>query len=238
MKRVKIIPLGGLGEIGKNMTVIQYNEDMYIVDAGLAFPETDMYGIDVVIPDFDFLRQNKSKIRKVIITHAHEDHIGALPYFLKEFGDIPLYATKLTAALIRNKLRNSKIPMKQINVIHEKSRIKSGDCEISFFPTNHSIPDSVGIVIETPIGQIVHTGDFKVDLTPLDGRYTDFQRLGEIGKKGVLALLSDSTNAEKEGISLSEKKVGKKLRKRNARMSRKDYYCNLCVQSVPRPKYL
>lgn len=211
MTKIKIIPLGGLGEIGKNMTIIQYQEDMFIVDAGLAFPDTDMFGIDVVIPDFDFIRQNRQKIKKIFITHAHEDHIGALPFFVKEFPEIPMYATKLTAALIRNKLRNAKTAIKQIHVIHDKSRVKSGDCTISFFPTNHSIPDSVGIVVETPIGSVVHTGDFKVDLTPIDGRYTDFQRLGEIGKKGVLALLADSTNAEKEGISISEKKVGKNL---------------------------
>jgi ribonuclease J len=211
MNKVQIIPLGGLGEIGKNMTVIKYNEDVFIVDAGLAFPEEDLLGIDVIIPDFDYVRKNKENVKKIFITHGHEDHIGALPYFLKEFPDITLFATKLTAELIKNKLKNDKVTFHNIKIIDEKSRLKSGECEISFFPTNHSIPDSVGVVIETPIGAVVHTGDFKMDYTPVDKRYTDFQRLGEIGKNGVLALLSDSTNAEKPGMSLSEKKIAENL---------------------------
>lgn len=211
MKKIQIVPLGGLGEIGKNMTAIRYNDEIVVVDAGLAFPEEDMFGIDVVIPDFDYIRKNKQQVKKVVITHAHEDHIGGLPYFLKEFPDIPVYATKLTAALIRNKLKNHKLGTKKIQIINEKSIVKTKECEISFFPTNHSIPGSVGVVVETPIGSVVHTGDFKIDLTPLDGRTTDFQRLGEIGKKGVLALLSDSTNAEKTGLSPSEREIGRNL---------------------------
>lgn len=211
MKKVQIIPLGGLGEVGKNMTVIRYEDDIYIVDAGLAFPEDDAFGVDVIIPDFDYLRKNRKQIKKIIITHAHEDHIGALSYFTKEFPEVPVYATRLTAAIIKNKLKHDKVTIKSMNIIHEKSKIRDGSCEITFFPTNHSIPDSLGVVIQTPVGSVVHTGDFKIDYTPVDGRYTDFQRLGEIGKKGVLALLSDSTNAEKPGISLSEKKVGHNL---------------------------
>lgn len=207
MKNLQIIPLGGLGEIGKNMTVIRYEDEIYIIDSGVAFPTEDMLGVDAVIPDFDYLRANRHLLKKIIITHAHEDHIGSLPYFLKEF-DVPLYATKLTAAIIRNKLRDQK---KQIHIIDETSRVKGDKCSISFFPTNHSIPDSVGIVIETPLGNVVHTGDFKIDYTPIDKKYTDFQRLGEIGKKGVLALLSDSTNAEKPGVSLSEQDVKQSL---------------------------
>lgn len=210
MSKVRIIPLGGLGEIGKNMTIIQYGEEMFLIDAGLAFPEEDLLGIDVIIPDFTFLRQNKDKINCILITHAHEDHIGALPYLLQEFPDIPMYATKLTTEIIKNKLKGSKIK-KDIKIITEKTKMKRGECLISFFPTNHSIPDSVGVVITTPIGSVVHTGDFKIDYTPVDQRYTDFQRLGEIGKNGVLALLSDSTNAEKPGMSMSEKVVGENL---------------------------
>jgi ribonuclease J len=209
-EKVRIVPLGGLGEIGKNMTVIQYEEELYIIDAGVAFPDADMFGVDVIIPDFDYLRKHKHLIKAIFITHAHEDHIGALSYFLKEF-QIPLYATKLTMAIIKNKLKNNRSAVGNPNIIDEKSRLKLGACEISFFPTNHSIPDAVGIVIKTPIGSIVHTGDFKIDYTPIDGKYTDFQRLGEIGKAGVLALLSDSTNAEKSGTSISEKLVGENL---------------------------
>lgn len=207
MKKLQIIPLGGLGEIGKNMTVVRYEDEIYIIDAGVAFPSEDMLGVDAVIPDYDYLRKNKHMIKKMFITHAHEDHIGSLPHFLKEF-DVPLYATNLTAAIIRNKLKNQK---KQIHIVDENSRVKGEKCEITFFSTNHSIPDSVGVVIETPLGNIVHTGDFKIDYTPIDKKYTDFQRLGEIGKKGVLALLSDSTNAEKPGVSLSEQSVKESL---------------------------
>lgn len=207
MSKLQIIPLGGLGEIGKNMTVIKYEDEMYIVDSGIAFPDEDMLGVDVVIPDFDFLRKNKKYLKKVIITHAHEDHIGSLPHLLKEF-DVPVFATKLTAAIIRNKLKSSK---KHVNIINENSVLKGKKCDVSFFATNHSIPGSVGVVVETPIGSVVHTGDFKVDYSPIDNKKMDFQRLGEIGKKGVLALLSDSTNAEKPGVSLSENFIKENL---------------------------
>lgn len=211
MKNVQIIPLGGLGEIGKNMTVVRYDDDLFIIDAGVAFPDGDMLGVDVVIPDFDYIRKNQDKIRALIVTHGHEDHIGAIPHFLKEF-DVPVYTTKLTAALIRNKLKNVKgATMKQLHFIDETSKIPFGKCEVSFFGLNHSIPDAVGVVVTTPIGSVVHTGDFKIDYTPIDNHFIDFQRLGEIGRNGVLALLSDSTNAEKTGVSLSEKTVGENL---------------------------
>jgi ribonuclease J len=203
MTKVQIIPLGGLGEIGKNMTVIRYDDEIYIIDSGVAFASDDMLGVDSVIPDFDYLRKNKHLLKKIFITHAHEDHIGSLSHFLKEF-DVPIYTTKLTEAIIKTKLKNQK---QNINIVDEHSRIKGENCTISFFSTNHSIPDSVGVVIETPIGNIVHTGDFKIDYTPIDKKYIDFQRLGEIGGQGVLALLSDSTNAEKAGVSLSEESV-------------------------------
>jgi len=211
MKKVQIIPLGGLGEIGKNMTVVRYEDDLFIIDAGVAFPDGDMLGVDAVIPDFDYLRKNREHIKAMIVTHGHEDHIGALPHFLKEF-QVPVYTTKLTAALIRNKLKNAKgVSIKQLHIVDEKSKVKLGSCEISFFATNHSIPDAVGVVVTTPIGSVVHTGDFKIDYTPIDKKYIDFQRIGEIGRNGVLALLSDSTNAEKPGVSISEKTVGKNL---------------------------
>lgn len=210
-KKIQIIPLGGLGEIGKNMTVIRYQDDLFIVDAGVSFPDDDMLGVEAVIPDFDYLRKNKEHIKAMIVTHAHEDHIGGLPYFLKEF-QVPVYTTKLTAALIRSKLKNARgVSIKHLHIIDEQSELTLGSCHISFFGTNHSIPDSVGVVITTPIGSVVHTGDFKIDYTPIDNHFIDFQRLGEIGKKGVLALLSDSTNAEKNGVSLSEKTVGENL---------------------------
>lgn len=209
MSKLQIIPLGGLGEIGKNMTVVRFEDEIYIIDAGVAFPTKDMLGVDAVIPDFDYLRKNKKYIKKMFITHAHEDHIGSLPHFLKEF-DVPIYATKLTAAIIKNKIKNQK---KHINIIDAESVVEGGKCKISFFPTNHSIPDSVGIVVETPLGNIVHTGDFKIDYVPIDKKQTDFHRLMEISKKGVLALLSDSTNAEKPGVSLSEAVVKDNLEK-------------------------
>ena len=213
MKRLQIIPLGGLGEVGKNMTVVQYEDELFIVDAGIVFPDEGMYGVDVVIPDFDYLRKNKDLIKGLIITHGHEDHIGAISYFIKEF-DVPIYATKLTAALITNKLRYAKASAKNLNIIKDEHMVlKYKKCHIEFFRTHHSIPDSVGVVINTPVGTVVHTGDFKIDYAPVDGKFLDFQRLGEIGKKGVLALLSDSTNSEKPGVSLPEISVAENLEK-------------------------
>lgn len=211
MSKLKIIPLGGLEEIGKNMTAIEYEDELFIVDVGLAFPDEDMYGVDIIIPNFDYIRKNKEKLTKVFITHGHEDHIGALPYFMKEF-DVKVYATKLTAALIRNKLKGTKVPMNRIQIIDEDSVIKTKHCEVEFFRTNHSIPGCVGVVIQTPLGAVVHTGDFKIDYTPTNNRFIDFQRMGEIGKKGVLVLLSDSTNAEKPGLSISEEVVKQNLK--------------------------
>jgi len=210
MKQLKIIPLGGLEEIGKNMTAIEYGDELFVVDVGLAFPDEDMYGVNVIIPNFDYIRQNKEKLTKVFITHGHEDHIGALPYFMKEFN-VKIYATKLTAGLIRNKLKGTKIPLNRIELIDEESVVQTKECSIEFFRTNHSIPGSVGVVVNTPLGSIVHTGDFKIDYTPTNEKFLDFQRMGEIGKKGVLALLSDSTNAEKPGLSIPEETVRKHL---------------------------
>lgn len=212
--KIRIIPLGGLGEVGKNMTVVEYNDQMFIIDAGIIFPDEDMYGVDVITPDFEYVRQNKHKIKALFVTHGHEDHIGALPYFMKEFPKVPIYATKLTAGMITNKLKYHKVDRSVIRIIKSVNEVFTyNKVKVSFFGTIHSIPDSVGIVIETPIGNIVHTGDFKIDYHPVDKKFIDFQRLGEIGKQGVKVLLSDSTNAEKEGVSVPESIVAANLEK-------------------------
>ncbi|OWA33817.1 ribonuclease J [Saccharibacillus sp. O16] len=207
--KLTIFALGGVGEIGKNMYVVQYGNDIVVVDAGLKFPEEDMLGIDLVIPDISYLTENRDKVRGIIITHGHEDHIGGLPYVMKHLN-VPLYATKLTLGLIENKLREANLlgETKRI-LINADSELKLGSTlTATFFKTNHSIPDSVGVCIETPEGNVVHTGDFKFDHTPVNGQFADLQRMAEIGQKGVLALLSDSTNAEKPGFTPSERSVG------------------------------
>lgn len=205
---LKIIPLGGLGEIGKNMTVFEYEDDIIIVDCGLAFPEEDMPGIDLVIPDFSYLNDKKKKIRGVFITHGHEDHIGALSYFLNDFN-VPVYAARLSIGLIEEKLKESGI-LKDctLNVINPGENVKVGNFSVEFILVNHSIPDACALAIDTPIGTVVHTGDFKIDFTPVDGQMINLARFGELGSKGVLVLLSDSTNAERPGLTPSETKVG------------------------------
>ncbi len=205
---LKIIPLGGLHEIGKNMTVFEYENDIIIVDCGLAFPEDDMLGVDLVIPDITYLEKNKEKIRGLFITHGHEDHIGAIPYFLKKIN-VPIYATRLTCGLIRNKLEEHKL-LKSTKLIEvqQGETIKAGKFSIEFIRSSHSIPDSVAFAIKTPVGVIVHTGDFKIDYTPIDGKIMDLGRLAELGNEGVLALMSDSTNSERKGFTMSEKTVG------------------------------
>jgi ribonuclease J len=206
---LKIIPLGGLGEIGKNMTLFEFMNDIIIIDCGVAFPESDLPGIDLVIPDFSYLEKNREKIKGIIITHGHEDHIGALPFVLKQIN-IQVYATKLTKGLIRNKLKEHNIAEEvSITEINENDKIAIGCFEIEFIETNHSIAGSVGLAIKTPVGMIVHTSDFKVDYTPIVGRMIDLPKFAELGRKGVLLLLSDSTNAEREGYTMSEKTVGK-----------------------------
>ena len=205
---LKIIPLGGLLEIGKNMTVFEYENDIIVVDCGLAFPEDDMLGIDLVIPDVTYLVRNKEKIRGVIITHGHEDHIGGIPYFLKQIN-VPIYATRLAAGLINNKLEEHKlINSTKLNMVMQGDTIKLGKFTIEFIQSCHSIPDSVMLAIKTPVGTVVHTGDFKIDYTPIDNQKMDLNRLAEIGTEGVLALLSDSTNAERKGYTMSESSVG------------------------------
>ncbi|MBQ4100487.1 MAG: ribonuclease J, partial [Oscillospiraceae bacterium] len=206
---IKIIPLGGLNEIGKNMTAYECENDIFIVDCGLAFPDQDMLGVDIVIPDFTYIERNIDKVRGVVITHGHEDHIGGLPYFLKQFPRVPIYGTKLTLGLVDGKLKEHKLTKVSLNVVKPKDKIKLGCMEVEFIRVNHSIPDAVGMAIHTPAGIIVQTGDFKVDYTPIEGGIIDLARFGELGSQGVLALLSDSTNAERPGSSKSESKVGK-----------------------------
>ena len=208
-ENLKIIPLGGIEEIGKNITVFEYGNDIVIVDCGVAFPEDDMLGIDLVIPDFSYLEKNKDKIRGLVITHGHEDHIGSIAYLLKQIN-IPIYATRLTAGLIENKLEeHGLVSTAKINVVKQGQTIVLGKMRVEFIRSCHSIPDSVALAIHTPIGTVVHTGDFKIDYTPIDeGNRMDLGRLAELGSKGVLALLSDSTNAERKGYTMSERTVG------------------------------
>ena len=205
---LKIIPLGGLHEIGKNITVFEYENDIIVVDCGLAFPEDEMLGVDLVIPDITYLEKNKEKIRGMFITHGHEDHIGAIPYFLKKIN-VPIYATRLTCGLIRNKLEEHKL-LKSTKLIEVKQgeTVKAGKFSIEFIRSSHSIPDSVALAIKSPVGTILHTGDFKIDYTPIDGQIMDLGRIAELGNEGVLALMSDSTNSERKGFTMSEKTVG------------------------------
>lgn len=210
---VRIIPLGGLNEIGKNMTIYECGNDMFIVDCGLAFPDETMLGIDIVIPDFTYVVQNKEKIRGVFITHGHEDHIGGIPYLMKEI-DAPLYATKLTLGLIKNKLKEHGLS-NQVKMMEVKpgDTIKAGCMSVEFIRVNHSIPDACALAIHTPAGIIVQTGDFKVDYTPIEGGVIDLGRFGELGSEGVLALLPDSTNIEMPGSTPSERTVGESFNK-------------------------
>lgn len=205
---IKIIPLGGIEEIGKNITVFEYENDIIVVDCGLEFPTDDMLGIDLVIPDVSYLVKNKEKIRGMVITHGHEDHIGSIPYVLQQVN-IPIYATKLTIGLIKGKLeehhllRNS-----ELHEVEQGQTVKLGKFSVEFISSCHSIPDSVMLAISTPTGTILHTGDFKIDYTPIDGKQMNLGRIAELGNKGILALMSDSTNAERKGFTMSESSVG------------------------------
>lgn len=206
--KLKVISLGGLQEIGKNLTVFEYNNDIIIVDCGLAFPKDDMLGIDLVIPDISYLTKNADRIRGIVLTHGHEDHIGALPYVLKEIN-VPVFGTLLTLALLENKLKEHGLnKLVTLHTIVPGETIKLGQFKVEFIHTNHSIADAVALAITTPIGVIVHTGDFKVDYTPIDGDVMDLHRFAELGKEGVLLLLSDSTNAQRRGFTMSESSVG------------------------------
>ena len=205
---VRLTILGGLNEIGKNITMVEYGDDAFLIDCGMAFPDEDMLGVDIVLPDFTHVEKNKDRIRGIVLTHGHEDHIGALPYLLKQMN-FPIYGTKLTLALVDSKLKEHGLSGKvQLNVVEVGKTINFGAMTVEFINVNHSIPDAVALAIKTPLGYVVHTGDFKIDCTPIMGKMTDLVRFGEIGNVGVLALLADSTNAERPGFTPSERVVG------------------------------
>ena len=207
-KKLKIIPLGGVGEIGKNMTVMEYGSDIIIVDCGMSFPDEEMPGIDVVIPDMTYIEKNAANVRGILITHGHEDHIGAVPYALQKLN-VPVYATKLTIALIEQKLTEIKVDHADLNCVSPGDTIRLGCFSVEFIKTSHSIAGACALAINTPIGTLIHTGDFKVDYTPIDGEPIDIARLAYYGSRGVLALMSDSTNVENEGHTPSERGIGK-----------------------------
>ena len=209
-QKLRVIPLGGMREIGKNMTVFEYGDDLIVIDCGMAFPDTRMPGIDIIIPDFRYLRENRDKIRGILITHGHEDHIGALPWLLKEF-DVPVYATPMSMKLIEIKLDNTrpKVESKKLQVVRAGDSLSIGAFGIEFIHVNHSIADAVSIALTTPVGTVFFTGDFKIDYTPTTVDPIDLGKIAEIGNRGVLALISESTNAERPGHSLSEREVGK-----------------------------
>ncbi len=209
--KLRVIPLGGLNEIGKNLTVLEYADDILIVDCGLGFPDEDMPGIDLVIPDISYLEANKEKIRGLVLTHGHEDHIGAIPYCLRQINP-PIYGTRLTLGIIENKLKEHSLPCEpQLNCVSAGQTVKLGAFSVEFIHVNHSIADACCLAITTPLGIVVHSGDFKLDITPIDGEMMNITRLGEIGRRGVLLLMCESTNAERPGFTPSEKKVGKSL---------------------------
>ncbi|MCL1804457.1 MAG: ribonuclease J [Clostridiales bacterium] len=209
---LQLIPLGGMGEIGKNMTAFRYEDEMFLVDAGLMFPGDEMLGIDIVIPDFSYLLENKDDLVGICLTHGHEDHIGAMPYVLREL-ETPVYGSRFTIALLQEKAKEYGFSGANLNVVKPRSTMKLGKhFQVEFFRVTHSIPGCFGLAITTPVGTVVHTGDFKIDQTPVDGETMDFGRLAELGKRGVLLLMSDSTNVEREGFTRSEKEVGAVLK--------------------------
>ncbi|PSR37634.1 MAG: ribonuclease J, partial [Sulfobacillus thermosulfidooxidans] len=209
--KLQFIPLGGLGEIGKNISAVVYGNDIILIDCGLAFPEVDMPGIDLVLPDITYLLENKDRVRAIFLTHGHEDHIGAIPYFLKQIS-VPIYGTRLTMGIVEMKLQEHQVSLHpKSHPVEPGDTVKVGNFSVEFFRVNHSIPDATGLIIRNPVGTIVHTGDFKFDHTPVDGHVADFHKLAQVGSEGVLLLLADSTNAERPGYTPSEKTVGKTL---------------------------
>ena len=206
-KKLRIIPMGGLHEIGKNCTVVEYGNDMIMIDCGLTFPDSEMLGVDIVIPDFTYVEENKNKLRGIFVTHGHEDHIGAIPYFLKNV-DTNVYCSKLTKGLLGNKFKEHGLNTNKIKMVNVNNTVKAGSLSVDFIRVSHSIPDACAIAVKSPVGTVIFTGDFKMDFTPIDNDPTDIQRLAELGRKGVLALFADSTNVEREGFSVSEKTVG------------------------------
>ncbi|MCQ2561418.1 MAG: ribonuclease J [Clostridia bacterium] len=205
-RKLKVIPMGGLHEIGKNLTAFEYGDDIMLVDCGMAFPDDEMLGIDVVIPDFTYLIENSDKVRGLVITHAHEDHIGAVPYLLKEL-DVPVYGTRLTIGFIKNKLKEHDVNARLVEIT-PGDVLKFGVFQVETIHTTHSVADAIALCIDTPVGKVFHTGDFKVDFTPVDGEPIDFARLAMLGEEGILLLMADSTNAERKGYTPSEKNVG------------------------------
>ena len=206
-KKLRVIPLGGLQEIGKNCTLVEYGNDMVMIDCGLTFPNEEMLGVDIVIPDFTYVEENKRKLGGIFVTHGHEDHIGAIPYFLKTI-DTNVYCSKLTKGLLENKFKEHGLNPNKIKMVNVNNKVKVGELSLEFIRVSHSIPDSCAIAVKSPVGTILFTGDFKMDFTPIDGDPTDIQRIAELGKKGLLALYCDSTNVERPGYSISEKEVG------------------------------
>lgn len=211
LKKLRVIPLGGLGEIGKNLTVLEYSDNILIVDCGLGFPNDDMLGVDLVVPDITYLVSNAEKIRGIVLTHGHEDHIGGVPYFLQKLN-VPIYGTRLTLGILENKFAEHSFGFKpELNCVKVGDKVKLGLFEVEFIHVNHSIADACALAIKTPIGTIIHTGDFKIDATPVEGEMTNLTRFGELGREGVLLLMAESTNAERAGHTPSERKVGESL---------------------------
>lgn len=206
-KKLRVIPIGGLHEVGKNCTLVEYGNDMIMIDCGLTFPDEEMLGVDIVIPDFTYVEENKHKLRGIFVTHGHEDHVGAIPYFLKNV-DTNVYCSKLTKGLLENKFKEHGLNPNKIKMVNVNNTVKAGTLSAEFIRVSHSIPDACAIAVKSPLGTIIFTGDFKMDFTPIDNDPTDIQRLAELGRRGVLALFADSTNVEREGFSLSEKVVG------------------------------
>ena len=207
---LKVIFLGGVGEIGKNMTALEFGGDIIVIDSGSCFPNVDMPGIDLVIPDTTYLLANKDRVRGIVLSHGHEDHIGALPYVLKDLN-VPVYGTKITLALVDAKLREQKVENVRLNIVKPGSTVQFGCFKVEFVNVSHSIAGSCALAVTTPIGLVFHTGDFKVDYTPIDGNVINLKRIAEIGGKGVTLLLAESTNVEREGSSMSEAKVGESI---------------------------
>ncbi|MGE5417208.1 MAG: ribonuclease J [Acidobacteriota bacterium] len=205
--KISIIPLGGLGEIGKNMMVVRYQDSIVVIDAGLMFPEEELLGIDIVIPDISYLTENRDKVKAVLLTHGHEDHVGALPYLLKDL-DVPVYGSRLTLGLVEAKLKDNGIPKPHLMCVKPRDIVKIGPFDVEFIRVSHSIPDALAIAIHTPVGTVLHTGDIKLDQTTVDGELVDFRKFAELGEKGVLVMMSDSTNADKPGYTKSERVVG------------------------------
>ncbi|WP_343216121.1 ribonuclease J [Clostridium mobile] len=208
---IKIIPLGGLGEIGKNITAIEYKDEIIVIDCGVSFPDEDMYGVDLVIPDISYLLENSNKVKGIFLTHGHEDHIGSLPYILKQLN-VPIYGTRLTLGIVENKLKEHGMDSDcELNTVEVGDTVKAGELNIEFIRVTHSIADSCAMAIHTPIGVILHTGDFKIDYTPIDGSVIDLERISSLGKQGVLLLMADSTNVERPGHTISERAIGETL---------------------------